>query len=60
MIQRVTRAKHKVATVITGLDAFGTQLDAAAKLFKKRFACGSSAVKGLPGQNDHVEIQVNE
>lgn len=34
------------------------KLDAAAKIFKKRFACGSSAVKGLPGQQDHVEIQV--
>ncbi|XP_053991360.1 uncharacterized protein LOC128883235 isoform X5 [Hylaeus volcanicus] len=56
-IQCVARAKHKMATVIYGLDAFGIKLDSAAKIFKKKFACGSSAVKGLPGQKDHVEIQ---
>lgn len=47
-----------MATVVTGLDLFDVKLDAAAKIFKKKFACGSSAVKGLPGQSDHVEVQV--
>ena len=56
-IQCVARAKHKMATVIFGLDAYGVKLENAAKIFKKRFACGSSAVKGLPGQCNHVEIQ---
>lgn len=57
-IQRVTRAKRKVATIVTGLDSFGVKLDQAAKLFKKQFACGASAVKAPgPGIPDHVEIQ---
>lgn len=56
-IQRVSRAKHKMATIVYGIDSFGVKLENAAKIFKKHFACGSSAVKGLPGQQDHVEIQ---
>lgn len=56
-VQRVSRAKHKVATIIVGLDLFDVKLEAAAKIFKKRFACGCSAVKGLPGQSNHVELQ---
>jgi len=51
------RQGKKKTTTIVGLDLFGVKLDAAAKIFKKKFACGSAAVKGNPGQPDCVEIQ---
>jgi len=56
-IQRVSRAKKKTATVVAGLDLFGVKLDKASKLFSKNFACGSSVIKGIPGQADQIEIQ---
>ena len=36
---------------------FGVKLDAVAKLFKKKFACGSSVVKGENGAPDTVDVQ---
>jgi len=56
-IQRVSRAKRKTATVVIGLEHFGVKLDKASKFFSKQFACGSSVIKGIPGQPDQVEIQ---
>ena len=43
-------------TTIYGLDTFGVQLKEAAKLCKKKFACGSAVVEN-PGVPDAVEIQ---
>lgn len=37
--------------------AFGVDAAAAAKLFGKRFACGSALKKGQAGQPDQIEIQ---
>lgn len=51
------RQGRKKTTTIVGMDAYGVKLEAAAKIFKKKFACGSAAVKGNPGQPDCVEIQ---
>eukprot|EP00382_Lankesteria_abbotti_P003021 CAMPEP_0113846186 /NCGR_PEP_ID=MMETSP0372-20130328/1170_1 /TAXON_ID=340204 /ORGANISM="Lankesteria abbotti" /LENGTH=323 /DNA_ID=CAMNT_0000815307 /DNA_START=47 /DNA_END=1018 /DNA_ORIENTATION=- /assembly_acc=CAM_ASM_000359 len=56
-IQSVPRAKRKAVTVIVGLEHFDVNLDAAAKVFKKDFACGASVSRGTPGKPDHVEIQ---
>jgi len=51
------RQGRKMTTTIVGLDTFDVKLEDAAKIFKKKFACGSSATKGNPGQPDAVEIQ---
>eukprot|EP00392_Amoebophrya_sp_AT5.2_P014617 g14778.t1 len=56
-IKVAARQGRKKTTTIVGLDGFDVKLDAAAKLFKKKFACGSAAVTGNPGQPDSVEIQ---
>jgi len=56
-IKKLSRGGRKCVTTVTGLDGFGVKLDAAAKLFKKKFACGSSVVKGDNGQPDFIEIQ---
>mmetsp|Transcript_14423 Transcript_14423/g.26584 ORF Transcript_14423/g.26584 Transcript_14423/m.26584 type:complete len:258 (+) Transcript_14423:53-826(+) len=56
-VRKLTRGGRKCVTSITGLEGFGVKLDAAAKLFKKKFACGSSVVKGDAGQPDSVDIQ---
>lgn len=45
-----------MTTTVVGLDGFGVKLDAAAKIFKKKFACGSAAISS-PGVPDVVEIQ---
>ncbi|CAD7965350.1 unnamed protein product [Amoebophrya sp. A25] len=57
VIKVAKRQGRKMITTVTGLDGFDVKLDAAAKLFKKKFACGSAAVKGGPGAPDSVEIQ---
>lgn len=56
-IKRLQRGGRKAITVVVGLEGFGVKLDAAAKLFKKKFACGSAVVKGSAGVPDAVEIQ---
>uniref|UniRef100_A0A7S1AGL4 SUI1 domain-containing protein n=1 Tax=Noctiluca scintillans TaxID=2966 RepID=A0A7S1AGL4_NOCSC len=56
-IRRLARAGRKCVTSIQGLDTFGVKLDSAAKLFKKKFACGVAVVKGESGQPDSVDIQ---
>jgi len=56
-IKKLSRGGRKCVTTVTGLEGFGVKLDAAAKLFKKKFACGSAVVKGDNGQPDYIEIQ---
>mmetsp|Transcript_19909 Transcript_19909/g.46326 ORF Transcript_19909/g.46326 Transcript_19909/m.46326 type:complete len:254 (+) Transcript_19909:84-845(+) len=56
-IRKLTRGGRKCVTSITGLEGFGVKNDAAAKLCKKKFACGCSVVKGDAGQPDSVDIQ---
>ncbi|CAD7950805.1 unnamed protein product [Amoebophrya sp. A120] len=56
-IKVASRQGRKKTTTVIGLDTYDVKLEAAAKIFKKKFACGSAAVKGNPGQPDSVEIQ---
>lgn len=57
-VKKLTRGGRKCVTTVSGLDTFQVDMDKAAKIFKKRFACGASVVKGQPGQGgDEVEIQ---
>jgi len=56
-IKRLTRGGRKCVTSVAGLDGFGVKLDGVAKLFKKKFSCGASVVKGDPGHPDSVDIQ---
>lgn len=56
-IKKLTRGGRKCVTTVGGLDGFGVKLDAVAKLFKKKFACGAAVVKGEAGAEDAVEIQ---
>ena len=45
-----------MTTTVVGMDNFGINHDAAAKIFKKKFACGSAA-QANPGLDTCVEIQ---
>eukprot|EP01111_Echinosteliopsis_oligospora_P002127 TRINITY_DN1310_c7_g1_i1.p1 TRINITY_DN1310_c7_g1~~TRINITY_DN1310_c7_g1_i1.p1 ORF type:complete len:186 (+),score=57.03 TRINITY_DN1310_c7_g1_i1:74-631(+) len=45
-VARTQRNKRKFVTTVTGLESFGIKLGDAAKLFAKKFSCGSSVVKG--------------
>eukprot|EP00927_Polykrikos_kofoidii_P021965 TRINITY_DN20649_c0_g1_i1.p1 TRINITY_DN20649_c0_g1~~TRINITY_DN20649_c0_g1_i1.p1 ORF type:complete len:270 (-),score=74.93 TRINITY_DN20649_c0_g1_i1:75-884(-) len=56
-IKKLSRGGRKCVTTITGLDGFGVKNDVAAKLFKKKFACGASVVSGEGVAPDSVEIQ---
>jgi len=56
-IRKLSRGGRKCVTSVTGLEGFGVNLDAATKVFKKKFSCGVSVVKGDPGQPDSVDIQ---
>jgi len=55
-ISRVQRNKRKYVTIIVGLEKFGVKLPEAAKLFAKKFSCGSSVVKS-PGGEDEIDVQ---
>jgi len=57
VIELNNRNKKKHITTIKGLEAFGVDTAAAAKVFGKRFACGSALKKGQNGQPDQIEIQ---
>ena len=57
VIELNNRNKKKHITTVKGLELFGVDTAAAAKLFGKRFACGSALVKGQNGQADQIEIQ---
>merc|ERR1712048_1409105 len=56
-IKKLSRGGRKCVTSVAGLDGFGVKLDDAAKLFKKKFACGCSVVAGENGAQDSVDIQ---
>lgn len=57
-VKKLTRGGRKCVTCVAGLDTFQVDMEKAAKIFKKKFACGASVVKGQPGQGgDEVEIQ---
>merc|ERR1712216_12573 len=52
------RNKKKLMTIVSGLDMFGVKLDKAAKVFAKKFSCGCSVSKGIPGAKaDEIDIQ---
>lgn len=52
-----SRQKRKAITNVTGLEAFDVKLNEAAKLFGKKFACGSSVVKDAGNQKDEIDVQ---
>lgn len=55
-IQKTSRAKKKVVTVVTGLHAY-VKLDKMAKIFSRFYACGASVIKGSNGSPDQIDIQ---
>jgi density-regulated protein DRP1 len=57
VIELNNRNKKKHITTVKGLEHFHDDPAAAAKLFGKRFACGSALKKGQNGQPDQIEIQ---
>jgi len=57
VIELNNRNKKKHITTVRGLERFEVDMTAAAKLFGKRFACGSALKKGQNGQPDQIEIQ---
>jgi len=56
-IKKLTRSGKKCVTSISGLEGFEVNLEKAAKILKKKFACGCSVVKGDNGQPDSVDVQ---
>jgi len=57
VIELNNRNKKKHITTVKGLELYGVDTAAAAKLFGKRFACGSSLKKSENGQPPQIEIQ---
>eukprot|EP01026_Neomeris_dumetosa_P068655 TRINITY_DN67346_c0_g1_i4.p2 TRINITY_DN67346_c0_g1~~TRINITY_DN67346_c0_g1_i4.p2 ORF type:complete len:192 (-),score=39.16 TRINITY_DN67346_c0_g1_i4:207-782(-) len=58
IIEVNTRNKKKSVTTVTGLETFGIKLSEAAKLFGKKFACGSSVVKCTSAPDkEQIDIQ---
>eukprot|EP01025_Chloroclados_australasicus_P046891 TRINITY_DN518_c1_g2_i1.p2 TRINITY_DN518_c1_g2~~TRINITY_DN518_c1_g2_i1.p2 ORF type:complete len:221 (-),score=35.28 TRINITY_DN518_c1_g2_i1:523-1185(-) len=58
LIEVNTRNKKKSVTTVSGLDTFGVKLSEAAKLFGKKFACGSSVVKCTSAPDkEQIDIQ---
>ncbi|CAG9467362.1 unnamed protein product [Pedinophyceae sp. YPF-701] len=56
VIDVTRRGGKKMLTVIKGLEHFGIKLPEAAKLFKKKFACGCGVSTNAEGKED-VELQ---
>mmetsp|Transcript_39481 Transcript_39481/g.54827 ORF Transcript_39481/g.54827 Transcript_39481/m.54827 type:complete len:126 (+) Transcript_39481:142-519(+) len=56
LIERSVRNKKKCITTVKGLETFSIKLADASKIFGKKFACGSSVVKG-PSEKDQIDIQ---
>lgn len=56
VISLATRQRKKAITSVEGLDLFGVKLSDAAKVFGKKFACGSSAVTN-PSLREQIDIQ---
>ncbi|CRG97648.1 translation initiation factor SUI1, putative [Plasmodium gallinaceum] len=55
-IQKTTRARKKVVTVVTGLHTY-VKLEKIAKIFSRFYACGSSVIKGTNNNPDQIDIQ---
>ncbi|CRH02508.1 translation initiation factor SUI1, putative [Plasmodium relictum] len=55
-IQKTTRARKKVVTVVTGLHTYA-KLEKMAKIFSRFYACGSSVIKGTNNNPDQIDIQ---
>ncbi|ANQ10306.1 Uncharacterized protein PCOAH_00039850 [Plasmodium coatneyi] len=55
-IQKTTRARKKVVTVVVGLHTY-VKLDKMAKIFSRFYACGASVIKGANGAPDQIDIQ---
>ncbi|VWU48907.1 translation initiation factor SUI1, putative, partial [Hepatocystis sp. ex Piliocolobus tephrosceles] len=55
-IQKTSRAKKKVVTVVTGLHTY-TKLDKMAKIFARFYACGASVIRGTNNGPDQIDIQ---
>ncbi|GAW83462.1 translation initiation factor SUI1 [Plasmodium gonderi] len=56
-IQKTTRARKKVVTVIVGLHTY-VKLDKMAKIFSRFYACGASVIKGSSNNApDQIDIQ---
>lgn len=56
ILERSVRNKRKCITTIRGLESFNVKLPEASKMFGKRFACGSSVVKG-PAEKEQIDVQ---
>lgn len=56
VISLATRQRKKAITSVEGLDLFGVKLSDAAKVFGKKFACGSSVVTN-PSLREQIDIQ---
>lgn len=59
VIELTSRNKKKHVTTVRGLEPYGVDMTAAAKVFGKKFACGSAFQKGKNGLPDAIEIQGN-
>eukprot|EP00742_Colponemidia_sp_Colp-10_P002688 GILJ01002872.1.p1 GENE.GILJ01002872.1~~GILJ01002872.1.p1 ORF type:complete len:191 (-),score=33.90 GILJ01002872.1:180-707(-) len=57
IIKKTQRNKRKFVTSIIGLESFNIKLQDAAKAFGKKFACGSSVVRGQAGVPDEIDVQ---
>jgi density-regulated protein len=56
LITLATRQRKKAITSVEGLDLFGVKLSDAAKVFGKKYACGSSVVTN-PSLKEQIDIQ---
>jgi len=59
VIELSSRNKKKHVTSVRGLEPYGVDMTAAAKVFGKKFACGCAFQKGKNGLPDAIEIQGN-
>lgn len=57
LISVAKRQGRKMTTTILGLDLFGVDNKLAAKLMKKKFACGCAKQDAEPGKPECVEVQ---
>eukprot|EP01097_Dermamoeba_algensis_P002908 TRINITY_DN215_c0_g1_i2.p1 TRINITY_DN215_c0_g1~~TRINITY_DN215_c0_g1_i2.p1 ORF type:complete len:186 (-),score=45.78 TRINITY_DN215_c0_g1_i2:1111-1668(-) len=60
LVTRQQRNKRKWVTIVSGLENFGVKLQDAAKIFAKKFSCGSSVVKVAQGEQIDVQGDVQD
>ncbi|GAQ80707.1 Translation initiation factor SUI1 family protein [Klebsormidium nitens] len=56
LVEKATRNKRKAITTVKGMELFGVKLGDASKKFGKKFASGSSVVKG-PTEKEQIDVQ---